>query len=92
MSTMVFEGPTEASAMSPEERANERQQVAEVDKQVGGMPPAQRQMMERMRSGQLERLRETGRGRADGRHYTGRRDPPAKAHRAGVVSLRWRCQ
>lgn len=57
-STMLSEGLAEASGMSPEERANARKQLAEMEKQMESMPAAQRQMMERMMGGQLERLRE----------------------------------
>lgn len=56
--TMVTEGVMEAAGMSGADRDKARQQLAELEQQMASMPAAQREMMERMMAGQLERLRE----------------------------------
>ncbi|HSJ07820.1 MAG TPA: hypothetical protein VK936_14035 [Longimicrobiales bacterium] len=56
--TMVTEGVMEAAGMSAADREKARQQLAEMEKQMETMPAAQRQMMERMMAGQMDRLRE----------------------------------
>ena len=56
--TMVMDGMMEASGMSAEEQEKAREQLAEMEKQMAEMPAAQRQMMERMMGGQMQKLRE----------------------------------
>lgn len=56
-STMTSEGLAAEVGMSPAEQENAQKQLAELEKQMESMPPAQREMMERMMGSQLESLR-----------------------------------